>query len=103
MLVNSRFQYEKYYLTYMVSDQNPHEEINNGDLDMLTLDQSYFFKLDFMLLFPILLKIKANLWVYRATQGTCFLLSVPLFAFEEKYLKSSIQEKIQVETILKEV
>jgi len=43
------------------------------------------------------------MWVYRARQGTCFLLSVPLFGFELPHLRTLIEEKIEVEKILKEV
>ena len=88
-LVKSNIASETFYLTYLVSAR-----ASNSNYRECLFDDDRLFNTELQHLFPVLKKLESHLWSYRTIEGSCFMIAMPVYGYEEaKKEKAYYKEK----------
>ena len=95
-LVKSNIASETFYLTYLVSARASNSEC--------LFDDDRLFNTELQHLFPVLKKLESHLWSYRTIEGSCLMIAMPVYGYEEaKKEKAYYKERTYVERVLAEI
>jgi hypothetical protein len=98
-LVKSNIASETFYLTYLVSAR-----ASNSNYRECLFDDDRLFNTELKHLFPVLKKLESHLWSYRTIEGSCFMIAMPVYGYEDANKeKAYYKEKTYVERVLAEI